>query len=60
MASLEPISAAVMAYLVLGESMGHLQIAGGALVIGAIIMLQIHRAPEELAPASIRSEQSTS
>lgn len=44
--SLEPVIAAVAAYLALGEKMGGLQILGGALVLAAIIMLQYNSAPQ--------------
>jgi len=42
--SLEPVVAAVTAYLALGEKMGWLQIAGGALVLVAVMMLQCNAA----------------
>jgi drug/metabolite transporter (DMT)-like permease len=50
----EPISAGAIAYLFLGETLERLQIAGGILVIGAIVLLQIGRETQELAPESIR------
>jgi drug/metabolite transporter (DMT)-like permease len=39
-ATIEPITAAVIAYIFLDESMGPLQLLGGAMVIAAIILLQ--------------------
>jgi drug/metabolite transporter (DMT)-like permease len=39
-ACLEPVIAAVVAYLTLGEQMGLLQILGGVLVVSAVILLQ--------------------
>lgn len=39
-ACLEPVVAAVVAYLALGETMGWLQILGGLLVVAAVILLQ--------------------
>ena len=38
--SLEPVIAAVTAYLALGETMGFLQMSGGLLVLAAVFMLQ--------------------
>lgn len=40
-ATLEPISAGFISYLFLGELLENLQIAGAALVIGAIILIQL-------------------
>lgn len=37
---LEPVIAAIVAYLTLGEVMGWLQVAGGLLVVTAVILLQ--------------------
>jgi drug/metabolite transporter (DMT)-like permease len=54
-ANLEPISAGLMAFLVLGEAMEALQILGGAMVIGAIVLLQLQRERDSLAPALIRA-----
>lgn len=44
--SLEPVIAALTAYLALGEKMGGLQILGGFLVLIAIIMLQYNSIPQ--------------
>ena len=54
-ATLEPISAGFFAYFILGESLQPLQIAGGAMVVMAIVMLQVKPERDELSPASIRS-----
>jgi DME family drug/metabolite transporter len=43
-ATLEPVIAAVLAWLWLGQSLNFSQILGGILVIGAIALLQIHQA----------------
>lgn len=45
-ATLEPVTAAVMAMLFLDESLGLLQIAGGILVIVSIVFLQLKRGME--------------
>lgn len=54
-ATLEPISAGIMAYLFLGEALEPLQMVGAALVIGAIALLQLHADQDELTPQIIRS-----
>jgi drug/metabolite transporter (DMT)-like permease len=51
----EPISAALIAYLFLGEALEPLQILGGALVITAIVLLQLQQERNELAPQIIRT-----
>lgn len=53
-ATLEPISAGLFAYLFLGEGLAPLQIAGGILVVGAIVLLQVKQEQDDLAPAVIR------
>lgn len=55
-ATLEPISAGFMAFIILGETLQVLQMTGGALVIGAIVVLQLQQEQDEMAPASIRSK----
>ncbi len=57
-ATLEPISAGFIAYLFLGESLEPLQILGGALVVAAIVLLQLRREHDQLAPAMIRERAS--
>lgn len=54
-ATLEPISAGFFAYFFLGEVLEPLQVVGGAMVVGAIVLLQLRREHDELAPALIRS-----
>ena len=54
-ATLEPIAAGFMAFLFLGETMDMLQVLGGALVISAIVVLQLQKERDVLAPAVIRS-----
>ena len=56
-ATLEPISAGVFAYIFLGEVLGPLQMIGGGLVIGSIILLQIKQELDEKAPALIRARR---
>ena len=58
-ATLEPISAGLFAYLFLGESLQPMQIAGGAMVVVAIVVLQMKKEQDELSPASIRNRCST-
>jgi len=53
-ATLEPISAGLFAYLFLGEGLSPLQMVGGAMVVGAIVLLQLKREQDELAPVHIR------
>jgi len=54
-ATLEPISAGLFAYLFLGEGLAPLQVVGGAMVVGAIVLLQLKREQDDLAPAIIRT-----
>ncbi len=54
-ATLEPISAGFLAYFFLGEALEPLQVAGGAMVVCAIILLQIKREHDKLAPVQIRA-----
>nr|MBC8418301.1 DMT family transporter [Desulfobacterales bacterium] len=54
-ATLEPISAGFFAYLFLGEALEPLQIVGGAMVVCAVIFLQLKREQDELAPVLIRN-----
>lgn len=54
-ATLEPISAGLIAFVVLGEVMELLQILGGVLVISAIVLLQLQQEQDEMAPAEIRA-----
>lgn len=56
--TLEPISAGIIAYILLGEALASLQLFGAVLVIGAVVLLQIDREQSELTPESIRSAES--
>jgi drug/metabolite transporter (DMT)-like permease len=53
-ATLEPITAGLIAYLFLGEMMERLQLAGGILVIASIVLLQLRREYDDRTPALIR------
>lgn len=53
-AILEPIAAGIISYLFLGEAMEPLQLAGGAVVLASIILLQVRQEYDEKAPAIIR------
>ena len=53
-ATLEPISAGLFAYLFIGESLQPLQVAGGAMVVAAIVVLQLKRERDDLSPENIR------
>ena len=55
-ATLEPISAAVMAFFLLGEILEVWQILGGCAVIAAIVLLQLQREQDELSPEMIRKK----
>lgn len=54
-ATLEPIAAACMAFLLLGETLSPLQLAGGASVIAAIVLLQWEREHDTRSPEAIRA-----
>ncbi len=56
-ATLEPISAGLLAFLFLGETLEFLQVVGGVLVIGAIILLQVQQEQDDLAPELIRAKR---
>jgi len=53
-ATLEPISAGLISFLILGEVMEGLQVIGGLLVIAAIVILQVDREQQVLAPEVLR------
>jgi len=53
-ATLEPISVGFLAYFFLDEALGPLQVAGGAMVVCAVILLQLRRDQNELAPVLMR------
>jgi drug/metabolite transporter, DME family len=50
----EPIAAGLIAYLFIGEVLEPLQIAGGTLVVAAIVLLQLQKERDDLTPAAIR------
>jgi DME family drug/metabolite transporter len=54
--TIEPIAAGLLSFIFLGEAMAPLQIAGGALVIAAIVLLQLKQEHDEKAPALIRAK----
>ena len=54
-ATLEPITAGVIAYLFLGEVMAPLQLLGAVLVIASIILLQLSKEQDDNAPDRIRA-----
>jgi drug/metabolite transporter (DMT)-like permease len=49
-ATLEPVLAAIVAWVWLGQDLSPMQIAGGLLVIGAVAVLQLRRTRPVLAP----------
>ncbi len=53
-AILEPVSAALIAFLILGEILHPLQITGGISAIIAIVLLQLQREYDKMAPELIR------
>jgi drug/metabolite transporter (DMT)-like permease len=55
-ATTEPLFAGAIAFFVLGETLGPLQILGGALVVGAVVLLQLKREREDGAPRGIREQ----
>jgi drug/metabolite transporter (DMT)-like permease len=56
-ATLEPISAGFFAFFALGETLQVLQIIGGAMVIAAIVLLQVQQEQDALTPAMIRARK---
>ncbi|MBI5249587.1 MAG: EamA family transporter, partial [Desulfomonile tiedjei] len=59
-ATLEPISAGIMAYFFLGERLEALQLLGSALVVAAITLLQLNREQDALSPEAVRSNEEES
>jgi drug/metabolite transporter (DMT)-like permease len=55
-AFLEPITAGVWASLFLNENMDGLQVAGGALVIASIVLIQVRRERDALTPELLRAK----
>lgn len=56
-ATLEPITAGLISFAFLGETLQPLQVFGGVLVIGAVVMLQLNREHDENTPELIRGRQ---
>jgi drug/metabolite transporter (DMT)-like permease len=56
-ATLEPVCAGLIAFLALGETLQPLQLLGEAAVILAIVLLQVQKEKDEMAPAVIRSRK---
>ena len=56
-ATLEPIFAGFLAFMLLGEKLLILQMIGGSMVILAIVLLQLQQEQDELAPALIRTQK---
>ena len=56
-ATLEPISAGLMAFFLLGETLETLQLLGGGLVIAAIVLLQVKREQDAMTPEYLRSRR---
>ncbi len=56
-ATLEPITAGLLAFLLLGETLSPLQAAGGALVLGAVVLLNLGREAADLSPAAVRARR---
>jgi drug/metabolite transporter (DMT)-like permease len=54
-ALLEPVAGGFLAFALLGEVLEPLQVAGGAMVIGAVALLQLEREHDEATPEFIRS-----
>jgi drug/metabolite transporter (DMT)-like permease len=54
--TIEPIVAGLLSFIFLGEAMAPLQMAGGALVIAAIVLLQLKQEHDEKTPALIRAK----
>lgn len=54
-ATLEPITAGVLSFLFLNESMEFWQVLGAVLVIFSVVMLQLNQEQDEKAPAMMRT-----
>jgi drug/metabolite transporter (DMT)-like permease len=53
-ATLEPAITAFLAYLFLQETMGFMQLVGGALIIGGVIILRVHENGKKKLPTLLR------
>ena len=49
LATVEPLVTVVLAYLVFGETLGPVQLVGGALVLGAVLVLNLRRPGRRIA-----------
>ncbi|MEW6486964.1 MAG: DMT family transporter [Thermodesulfobacteriota bacterium] len=56
-AILEPIAAGALAFFLLGEALTRPQAMGGALVLGALVLLNLEQETPELTPASVRARR---
>jgi drug/metabolite transporter (DMT)-like permease len=54
-ATLEPITAGLLAFFFLGQNLDTPQIIGAALVVTAIVVLQVYREQDQLTPEMIRN-----
>jgi drug/metabolite transporter, DME family len=54
-ATLEPIAAGLISYSLLGETLEPLQLVGGALVIAAVVLLQLRREYDDKTPTLLRT-----
>ena len=54
-ATLEPITAGIVSWIFIGETMAPLQVAGGVLVIASIILLQLKQETDANTPALMRA-----
>jgi drug/metabolite transporter (DMT)-like permease len=59
-ATLEPITAGVISFFFLGESLENLQTLGGILVVASIILLQMRKEYDNATPALIRRRATSS
>jgi drug/metabolite transporter (DMT)-like permease len=57
LATVEPLVTVLLAFLIFGETLGAVQVAGGALVLAAVVVLQARRSPlrHAAAPVAARS-----
>jgi drug/metabolite transporter (DMT)-like permease len=58
LATVEPLVTVLLAFLVFGETLGTLQLAGGALVLAAVLALHARR-PRRLRPIRVSAEPAT-
>lgn len=58
-ATVEPIAAALLAYALLGEQLEPLQLAGGALTLGSIVLLQLQAEHDQRTPSLLRAAKTS-